>query len=298
MGTLTNADLLLPRGWPPATTVYLQRRTDQPPPSPRPRPPSVAIVFASDNDGTKRPTTPRSTCPATRDSLILRRRPRQRRTRSSVLTQLRDASFPVNPSPGYSSGSFYDGQDWGQAIASLLFGDVNPSGYLPARSRPRCPQCPCRAAPWAGHQRPGAVLLWPGTSATGGTTPTQHRPPLFPFGVRPVLQLVVRIHQTFSRALFPPRQPGDGHRDGHHHREPGRHRRRPAVLVALPSAVLSASPAQGIPRITLIPGASSTVTSTSPSPAHDPGSWYTLRATGSPAAPTRSCCALLRKPAV
>jgi beta-glucosidase len=76
---------------------------------------------------------------------------------------------------------FYDGQEWGQAIAALLFGDVNPSGKLPITFPTSLTALPANtAAQWPGIN--SEVQYSEGLDVGYRWYEANNLTPLFPFG--------------------------------------------------------------------------------------------------------------------
>jgi len=91
---------------------------------------NVAIVFASDNYGHEEADNTSLNLPNNQDALISA----VAAANPDTIVVLNDNSAILMPWLNQVTGvfeGFYDGQDWGAAIAALLFGDVNPSGKLP-----------------------------------------------------------------------------------------------------------------------------------------------------------------------
>ncbi|WP_335982046.1 glycoside hydrolase family 3 C-terminal domain-containing protein [Streptomyces sp. CA2R106] len=77
--------------------------------------------------------------------------------------------------------AWYPGQNYGTAIASLLFGDTNPSGHLPVTFPTSIAQVPAStAAQWPGTN--GTVQYSEGVDVGYRYYDAQHLTPLFPFG--------------------------------------------------------------------------------------------------------------------
>ena len=77
--------------------------------------------------------------------------------------------------------TWYPGQADGDALASLLFGDVNPSGKLPVTFPASLADVPAAtAAQWPGGA--GTVEYSEGIHVGYRSYDTRHVPPLFPFG--------------------------------------------------------------------------------------------------------------------
>ena len=121
--------------------------------------------------------------------------------------------------------AWYPGQNDGNAIAAVLFGDVNPSGKLPVTFPQSLAQVPAStAAQWPGTGGHGAVLRGrPGRGTAG--TPTKGITPLFPFGYGLSYTSFAYSHL----AVRPGRGGLPGQRRRHQHRGAGRGRRGPAV---------------------------------------------------------------------
>ena len=111
---------------------------------------SVAIVFASDNYGNEGSDTSTINLPNSQDALISAVVAANPKT--IVVLNDNDAILMpwLDSVPAVFEG-FYDGQQWGTAIAALLFGDVNPSGKLPVTFPTSLSQVPASTtAQWPG----------------------------------------------------------------------------------------------------------------------------------------------------
>ena len=121
--------------------------------------------------------------------------------------------------------AWYPGQDDGDEIAAVLFGDVNPSGKLPVTFPRSLAQVPAStAAQWPGVN--GTVQYSEGVLVGYRWYTTRHITPLFPFGAG-------LSYTTF--AFSPPGRPARargrvaGQRRRHQHRLAAGRRRGPAV---------------------------------------------------------------------
>jgi beta-glucosidase len=79
--------------------------------------------------------------------------------------------------------AFYPGQDGGQALAQILFGDVNPSGKLPITMEKLATDNPAYATfPNPVNQHPDAINYSEGIFIGYRGYDNNHTQPLFPFG--------------------------------------------------------------------------------------------------------------------
>jgi beta-glucosidase len=79
--------------------------------------------------------------------------------------------------------TFYPGQNGGQALAEILFGDVNPSGKLPVTFEKKITDNPAYATfPSAINTHPDAIAYSEGVFVGYRGYEHNHIPPLFPFG--------------------------------------------------------------------------------------------------------------------
>ena len=79
--------------------------------------------------------------------------------------------------------AFYPGQDGGQALAQILFGDVNPSGKLPITMEIHAKDNPAYATfPNPVNQHPDAIPYTEGIFIGYRGYDHNHKQPLFPFG--------------------------------------------------------------------------------------------------------------------
>ena len=122
--------------------------------------------------------------------------------------------------------SWYPGQEDGNAIAALLFGDVNPSGKLPVTFPTSLSQVPANtAAQWPGTNGNRAVLG--GRRRRIPLVPGEVAHAAVPVRVRPVVHdLRVRQSGGVGTGRARPRD-RDGH--GDQHRQPRRLGRGPAL---------------------------------------------------------------------
>ncbi|GAA3437735.1 hypothetical protein GCM10018954_073490 [Kutzneria kofuensis] len=141
---------------------------------------SVAVVFASDNYGHEEADNASLNLPNNQDALISAVAAANPRT-IVVLNNNAAILMPwLNQVAGVFEG-FYDGQVWGQAIAALLFGDVNPSGHLPITFPTSLSAVPANTpAQWPGVN--GAVQYSEGLQVGYRWYDAQNVTPLFPFG--------------------------------------------------------------------------------------------------------------------
>jgi beta-glucosidase len=141
---------------------------------------SVAIVFASDNYGNEEHDTTTLNLPDNQDALISA----VAAANPHTIVVLNDNSAILMPWLNQVSGvfeGFYDGQQWGAAIAALLFGDVNPSGKLPMTFPVSLTQVPAStAAQWPGTN--SQVNYSEGLDVGYRWYDAQNVTPLFPFG--------------------------------------------------------------------------------------------------------------------
>lgn len=109
---------------------------------------------------------------------------RARRTNPSTVVVLNTGSAVTMPWLNQVKGvieAWYPGQDDGDEIAAVLFGDVNPSGKLPVTFPQSLAQVPAStAAQWPGTN--GAVQYSEGILVGYRWYATRHITPLFPFG--------------------------------------------------------------------------------------------------------------------
>jgi beta-glucosidase len=141
---------------------------------------SVAVVFASDNYGHEEADTTTLNLPSNQDALISA----VAAANPNTIVVLNDNAAILMPWLSQVAGvfeGFYDGQDWGTAIAALLFGDVNPSGKLPVTFPTSLSAVPASTpAQWPGTNNQvqyseGLDIGYRWYDATNTT-------PLFPFG--------------------------------------------------------------------------------------------------------------------
>jgi beta-glucosidase len=134
---------------------------------------NVAIVFASDNYGHEEADNASLNLPNSQDALIAAVAAANPRT----IVVLNDNSAILMPWLNQVAGvfeGFYDGQEYGQGIAALLFGDVNPSGKLPLTFPASLSQVPANtAAQWPGTN--GQVQYSEGLDV-GYRSPRANRP--------------------------------------------------------------------------------------------------------------------------
>ncbi|WP_329172030.1 discoidin domain-containing protein [Streptomyces sp. NBC_01477] len=141
---------------------------------------SVAVVFASDNYGHEEADNASLNLPGGQDALISAVAAANPHT-IVVLNNNSAILMPwLNQVAGVFEG-FYDGQQYGQGIAALLFGDVNPSGHLPVTFPASLSQVPANtAAQWPGTN--GQVNYSEGLKVGYRWYDTNNLTPLFPFG--------------------------------------------------------------------------------------------------------------------
>ncbi|MFI6076423.1 glycoside hydrolase family 3 C-terminal domain-containing protein [Actinoplanes sp. NPDC051343] len=141
---------------------------------------SVAIVFASDNYGNEEHDSDTINLPNNQDALISAVVAANPRT-VVVLNNNAGIAMPwLSQVPAVFEG-FYDGQQWGAAIAGLLFGDVNPSGKLPMTFATSLSAVPAStAAQWPGAN--GSVQYSEGLNVGYRWYDAKNVTPMFPFG--------------------------------------------------------------------------------------------------------------------
>jgi beta-glucosidase len=141
---------------------------------------SVAIVFASDNYGNEEHDSDTLALPNNQDALISAVLAANPRT-VVVLNNNAGSAMPwLAQAPAVFEG-FYDGQQWGAAIAGLLFGDVNPSGKLPMTFPTSLSAVPAStAAQWPGAN--GQVQYSEGLNVGYRWYDARNVTPMFPFG--------------------------------------------------------------------------------------------------------------------
>ena len=141
---------------------------------------SVAIVFASDNYGNEEHDSTTLNLPNSQDALISAVAAANPRT----IVVLNDNSAILMPWLNQVAGvfeGFYDGQEWGTAIAALLFGDVNPSGKLPVTFPTSLSQVPASTtAQWPGTN--SQITYSEGLDVGYRWYDANNVTPLFPFG--------------------------------------------------------------------------------------------------------------------
>jgi beta-glucosidase len=229
---------------------------------------NVAVVFASDNYGHEEADNASLNLPGNQDALIAA----VAAANPHTIVVLNDNSTILMPWLNQVAGvfeGFYDGQEVGQGIAALLFGDVNPSGHLPVTFPASLSQVPANtAAQWPGTN--GQVNYSEGLKVGYRWYDSNNLTPLFPFGFG-------LSYTSFSfgglqvgaisngQATVTATVTNTGSRAG----------TDVAQLYVADPASAGEPPHQlkGFRRITLAPGASGTVTFTVA--AHDLASWST-----------------------
>jgi beta-glucosidase len=229
---------------------------------------SVAIVFASDNYGHEEADNTSLNLPDNQDALISAVAAANPRT----IVVLNDNSAILMPWLNQVAGvfeGFYDGQDWGTAIAALLFGDVNPSGHLPVTFPTSLSAVPASTpAQWPGTN--GQVQYSEGLDIGYRWYDAGNVTPLFPFGfgLSYTTFSYSNLHVgalTGNQATVTATVTNTGSRAG----------TDVAQLYVGDPAAAGEPPHQlkGFQRVTLNPGAAATVTFTVT--AHDLASWDT-----------------------
>jgi len=141
---------------------------------------SVAIVFASDNYGNEEHDSTTLNLPNNQDALISA----VAAANPHTIVVLNDNSAILMPWLNQVAGvfeGFYDGQEWGTAIAALLFGDVDPSGKLPVTFPTSLTALPAStAAQWPGTN--SQINYSEGLDVGYRWYDAQNVTPLFPFG--------------------------------------------------------------------------------------------------------------------
>jgi beta-glucosidase len=141
---------------------------------------TVAVVFASDDYGHEESDNTTLNLPNNQDALISA----VAAANPNTIVVLSDNSAIMMPWLNQVAGvfeTFYQGQEFGQAIAALLFGDVNPSGHLPISFPAALSQVPANtAAQWPGVN--GTVQYSEGLDIGYRWYDAQNLAPLFPFG--------------------------------------------------------------------------------------------------------------------
>jgi beta-glucosidase len=141
---------------------------------------SVAVVFASDNYGNEEHDTTTLNLPNSQDALISA----VAAANPHTIVVLNDNSAILMPWLNQVAGvfeGFYDGQEWGTAIAALLFGDADPSGKLPMTFPASLTALPAStAAQWPGTN--GQISYSEGLDVGYRWYDAQNVTPLFPFG--------------------------------------------------------------------------------------------------------------------
>jgi len=229
---------------------------------------NVAIVFASDNYGHEEADNTSLNLPGNQDALISA----VAAANPNTIVVLNDNSAILMPWLNQVAGvfeGFYDGQDWGQAIAALLFGDVNPSGHLPVTFPTSLSAVPASTtAQWPGTN--GQVQYSEGLDIGYRWYDATNTAPLFPFGFG--LSYTSFSYSNLqvgalsgNRATVTATVTNTGSRAG----------TDVAQLYVGDPAAAGEPPHQlkGFQRMTLNPGASGTVTFTVT--AHDLASWDT-----------------------
>jgi len=140
----------------------------------------VAVIFASDNYGHEEGDNTTLNLPNNQDALISA----VAAANPHTIVVLSDNSAIMMPWLNQVAGvfeTFYQGQMFGQAIAALLFGDVNPSGHLPITFPNSLAQVPAStAAQWPGVN--GTVQYSEGLQIGYRWYDANNVAPLFPFG--------------------------------------------------------------------------------------------------------------------
>ncbi len=141
---------------------------------------SVAIVFAADNYGHEESDNTTLNLPNNQDALISA----VAQANPKTIVVLNDNSAILMPWLNQVAGvfeAFYPGQEDGQAIAALLFGDVNPSGHLPITFPTSLSAVPASTtAQWPGVN--GTVQYSEGLQIGYRWYDANNVAPLFPFG--------------------------------------------------------------------------------------------------------------------
>ncbi|HEV3172199.1 MAG TPA: discoidin domain-containing protein [Actinocrinis sp.] len=141
---------------------------------------NVAIVFAADNYGHEESDNTTLNLPNNQDALISA----VAQANPNTIVVLNDNSAILMPWLNQVAGvfeGFYQGQEYGQSIAALLFGDVNPSGHLPITFPTSLTALPANtAAQWPGTG--GTVQYSEGLDVGYRWYDANNVTPLFPFG--------------------------------------------------------------------------------------------------------------------
>ncbi|MGW4695051.1 discoidin domain-containing protein [Kitasatospora cineracea] len=162
------------------TTVAYDDGTDQAAAVALARSSNVAIVFAADNYGHETADTATLDLPGNQDALISA----VAAANPNTIVVLSDNSAVMMPWLNQVAGvfeGFYQGQEFGEAVAALLFGDVNPSGHLPITFPAALSQVPANTpAQWPGTG--GTVQYSEGLKIGYRWYDSNNLTPLFPFG--------------------------------------------------------------------------------------------------------------------